>query len=126
MAKPRTRQLTWLEVAIGNAGFRRAITGMTWAYIWGVTREALGHDPSVDEVADWWNSSRRTAFRDQAAFKASFPMLDSPAVIVDQPETLEACRKMARSMRQLIESKKARPKAPDLTIMQIGMRRAVF
>lgn len=126
MAKPRTRPLTWLEVAIKNAGLRKAITGMSWAYVWGVTREALGHDPSVDEVAEWWRHSRRTAFRDQSAFKAAFPMLESPAPIVDQPESLESCRKMARSMRQLIDSNKVRPKAPDLTVMQMGMRQAAI
>jgi hypothetical protein len=105
---------------------RKALTAMAWAFAWGVTREAIGHDPSADDVADWWFQSRRTAFRNQSAFKAAFPMLESPAPIVDQPETLESCRKMARAMRQLIDSKKSRPPAPDLTIMQMAMRRATI
>ena len=58
-----------------------------WAYCWAATRDTLiGHDPSVDEDAEWWKESRRTAFREQAVFREAFPMLDSPAAIYDDPD----------------------------------------
>ena len=82
----RERQITWLELGVRNGGIRAAMTAATWAYTWAVTREALGHDPSVDEVADWWNTPRRTAFREQAAFRKAYPMLDNPAPIYASDE----------------------------------------
>ena len=63
--KPRT----WLEVAILNGGLRDAIKALTWAHSWIHVQVALGRDPTVEEVAEWWNESRRTAFREQAAFR---------------------------------------------------------
>ena len=89
------RPMTWLEVAVRNGGMRAATTAMSWAYCWAVTREAIGHEPSVDEVADWWNMARRTAFREQAAFRKSFPTLDSPAAIYSTPESREAVARHA-------------------------------
>jgi hypothetical protein len=76
------RQPTWIEVAVRNAGMMKGATAITWAWCWGITREILKHDPSVEEVAEYWNASVRTAYRDHAAFKKAFPMLDSPAPYV--------------------------------------------
>ena len=80
------RKATWLDVAVTNAGLRRGTTALVWAYQWAVVREALEHEPTVDEVAEWWAMNRRTAFRDQASFRAAFPMLDTPAQIYASPE----------------------------------------
>ena len=66
---------------------RAAVTAMSWAYCWAVTREAIGHEPSVEEVADWWNMARRSAFREQAAFRKAFPTLETPAAIYATPES---------------------------------------
>ncbi len=83
------RPPTWLEVAVLNGGMRAAFTAMSWAYCWAVTREAIGHEPTVEEVADWWNMARRSAFREQAAFRESFPTLENPAPIYATPEARE-------------------------------------
>ncbi len=77
----RERQITWLELAVRNAGIRAAMTASVWAYEWATTREALEHEPTVEEVADWWKMARRTAFREQAAFRKAFPTLETPAPI---------------------------------------------
>src|SRR5690242_18738886 len=74
---------------------RNAVKAMSWAYTWAVTREALGHEPSVEEVADWWAASERTTYREQAAFRKAFPMLDSPAPIYAKPEAREALARHA-------------------------------
>jgi hypothetical protein len=71
----RGRRPTWIEVGVSHAGIRSTIKAINWAYCWAVTCEALGHEPSAEEVAEWWAMSRRTAFRD------AFPMLESPAPI---------------------------------------------
>jgi hypothetical protein len=76
-----------MELGVRNAGMRATVTAVGWAYCWAVTREAIGHDPSVEEVAGWWNMSRRTAFRDQAAFRKAFPTLDTPAPMYATPES---------------------------------------
>lgn len=94
MAK-RRRPATWLEVAVARAGMRTAVKAITWAYEWAVTREAVGHEPTADEVAEWWKLSRRTAFREQAAFREAFPELDSPAPIYASAEAREALARLA-------------------------------
>lgn len=94
MAK-RKRPVTWIEVAIHFAGLRNAVKAISWAYCWAVTREALGHEPTPDEVAEWWLMSRRTAFRDQKAFREAFPMLETPAPIYDSDEAREVISKHA-------------------------------
>ena len=94
MTKKRPAR-TWLEVAVARVGLRSAVKAMTWAYQWAVAREALGHDPSVDEVADYWGGSRRTAFREQAAFRAAFPELEIPARLYHSEQARAALRKQA-------------------------------
>ena len=95
------RPVTWIEVAVRNAGIRASITAMGWAYSWAVTREAIGHEPTVEEVADWWNMSRRTAFREQAAFRKAFPTLDSPAPIYSTPDARGAVARHAATGQKL-------------------------
>jgi hypothetical protein len=84
-----------MEVAVRNGGMRAAVTAMGWAYCWAVTREAVGHEPTVEEVADWWNMARRSAFREQAAFRKAFPTLESPALIYSTPESREGVARHA-------------------------------
>ena len=59
---------SWLQVAVANAGMVRAATAISWAWCWGITRADIGHDPTVEEVAEWWGASVRTAYRDYANF----------------------------------------------------------
>ena len=87
MSKNRAvRPVTWIELAVANAGIRKALTGLTWAYCWSVVREALGEDPSVEQVAQWWGEPPRTAYREQAAFRTAFPTLETPAKLHDNPD----------------------------------------
>ncbi len=96
MAK-RERKVTWLEVAVRNVGMRKAITATSWAYCWAVTREAIDHEPTAEEVADWWKMSRATAFREQAVFRQAFPTLESPAPIYDSPDARASMARHARA-----------------------------
>jgi hypothetical protein len=102
------RPPTWIEVALTNAGVVRGATSISWAWCWGITREVLGHDPTVEEVAEWWGSSERTAYRDHASFKKAFPFLDSPATYVDQPEVKPLVEAAARGMKRFAENMQRR------------------
>ena len=115
-----SRPPTWSEVAISNAGVVKGATAITWAWCWGITREVLKHDPSVEEVAEWWNASIRTAYRDHAAFKKAFPMLDSPAPYVDNPAILPIIKKASRKMSDIEQNIKSRKRPTDVATMKIG------
>lgn len=102
---------TWIELGVKNAGTRTVLRAINWAYCWAVVRESLGREPTVEEVAEWWSASRRSAFRDQAAFREAFPMLDSPAAIYDEPEARARIAKHAARADRVdkwIEERKAR------------------
>jgi hypothetical protein len=120
----RKRPMTWLEVATRNAGIRKAITATNWAYCWAVTREAIGHDPSVEEVADWWKMSRRTAFRDQAIFRTAFPTLETPAKIYESEEARDALAKTAAVADKVEQWKKDRRERRELDAVRAVMGRA--
>lgn len=112
---------TWLEVAVANVGLRQAIRAMTWAFLWGVAREGLGKEPSVEEVAEFWLASRRTAFRDQAKFRAAFPKLDTPALIFESDEARQSVQRTAQAMKEFEDSLRKGTPRIDTAIMQIGM-----
>jgi hypothetical protein len=123
--KREPRQTTWIEVGVRNAGIRKTMTALTWAHLWAVVREATGHDPTVEEVAAWWREPERTAYREQAAFRAAFPKLDTPAVIYEDPEVRA---KIARAIKAVDAHRdaRARRKVPDVDILAIGMATARF
>ena len=78
MAKRTGR--TWAEVGIRNGGFRATIRGLRFAMGWGLATAELGREPeSIDEYAETMELTRRTAFRDQAAFREAFPTETTPA-----------------------------------------------
>lgn len=115
------RPPTWLEVAVSNAGVLKATTAILWAWQWGITRADLGYDPTVEEVAEWWNASARTCYRYLAAFRKSFPGLADPTAFVDQAEVKPAIESAARSMANFAERMKSRTKTTeDLAILKIG------
>lgn len=121
MARKRGHAATWMEVAVSNAGIRKGISALGWAYAWAVARQSIGHDPSVDEVADWWRQSRRTAYRNQAAFRKAFPTLETPSRIFEQPEIQERIREAAKFGDKMDPENAGGPKASDLEIVRIGM-----
>jgi len=118
---PRTRKsITWLQLAVLNAGIRQGLRAMNWSFTWAVTREALGHDPSVEEVAEWWKESRRTAFREQVAFRAAFPKLDTPAPIYDRPELRRRLREFTKKtddLDKILQSRRVQQEILDIGLL---------
>lgn len=112
---------TWLEIAVTNAGMRKAVRAVTWAFLWGVTREAIGDEPTVEQVAEHWRSSRRTAFRDQAKFREAFPTMETPAPIFESADARAHVRRTAKAMKDFEESLRNGTPRIDREIMQIGM-----
>ena len=112
---------TWLEVAVARAGLRTGIRAMTWAYEWGVTREAVEHEPTVEEVAEYWKLTRRTAFREQASFREAFPMLENPGRIYETEEARAALNKHADLGARIEEhGEQRRARKAEVGIAQLG------
>jgi hypothetical protein len=115
------RPRTWIEVAVANGGFRKTYKALQWAHSWIFVEVALGREPSVEEVAEWWNESRRTAFREQAAFRECFPTLDNPAPLYAGQGQRE---RVARAVEQLAKVEAAVRKArrsDDSEILDAGL-----
>ena len=120
MAAPRARKPTWMEVAVRNAGIRQAIKAFVWAYSWGIARAALGRDPSVEQVAEWWQEPVRTAYREQAAFRSAFPELETPAPLVDIPQVQDSLQQAAKSLQDLGD-RRSKARSAESAILQIGL-----
>ena len=99
---------TWMEVAVLNAGMRQAFRAMTWTLDWQTVRAATGADPTAEQVAEWWDASKRTAYRNQAAFREAFPSLDTPAPIFSDPNAQAAIQAVADALNELSAIKRAR------------------
>jgi hypothetical protein len=115
------RKLTWIEVAVANGGFRKAIKALSWAHSWIYVEVALGREPSVDEVAEWWFESRRTAFREQAAFRECFPMLDNPAPLYAKPYQRERVEKGVAQLATLEAALRRARRPADSEILSAGL-----
>src|ERR1035437_5429260 len=113
------RQMTWMELAFRNAGFRKGQTALVWAILWAVTRESKGSDPTVEEVAAWWKENERTAYREQAAFRAAFPKLDTPSKIFEDPKLKEKIAELAKAGDEMRTGKKARRRIPESLILDL-------
>lgn len=94
---------------------------LSWAHSWIHVQVAFGRDPSVDEVAEWRNESRRTAFREQAAFRECFPTLDSPAVIYTDPKQMAVVRKTVDMLKDLDVAKRSKQAAKDTDLLDAGL-----
>ncbi|TAN26913.1 MAG: hypothetical protein EPN30_03970 [Actinomycetota bacterium] len=123
---PESRKATWIEIGIRNAGFLKAQTALLWAWMWAVTRESLQRDPTVEEVAEWWKESPRTAYREKAAFTKAFPMLESPAKIFDDPVARSKLANLAKLGDEMAANKRARNRVPQSAIIDVGMLSATF
>ena len=121
MAGKQQRQATWIEIAVRNGGFRKAIKALTWANSWIHVQIDLGRDPSVDEVAEWWNESRRTAFREKAAFRECFPDLETPAAIFDNPQARAKIEQGAAALAKLEAKVQSAKRSVDLDLLQAGL-----
>lgn len=117
----KRKATTWLEVAVARVGLRDGIRAMTWAYQWAVVREALGRDPSAEEVAEWWAGSERTTYREKAAFHKAFPELTDPDPLYHSPEAREALEQHAELGRKMDEWGERRRQRKETSILTIGM-----
>ncbi len=76
------RQPSVLEFAVGKAGPMKG--GRVCAFVtqWTIASQAIGREITIEEYADWWNESERTAYRHQAEFRRIFGV-PSPQVIAN-------------------------------------------
>ena len=125
-AGPSSRQPTWVEVGIRNAGFLKTQTALLWAWMWAVTRESVGRDPTVEEVAGWFNESPRTAYREKAAFTKAFPMLESPASIFENPVARAKLADLAKLGDEMTAKKRAKRRVPEAAVIDVGLLKATF
>lgn len=72
-----------LEVAVRRVGPLKGARVLAFMVAWDVVRRELGHEPTLDEYAEWWRVSKRTAFREQAQFRKCFPAESDPARLMD-------------------------------------------
>ena len=123
---PTSRLPTWVEVGIRNAGFLKTQTALVWAWSWAVTRESVGRDPTVEEVAEWFKESPRTAYREKAAFTKAFPMLESPAAIFKDPVARSKLSDFAKLGDEMAAKKRTRRRVPETAVIDVGLLRATF
>jgi len=126
LAKKSARPMSWMELAVRNAGMRRGITALSWALCWALVRESLGRDPSVEEVADWWRESHRTAYREQAAFRQAFPTLDTPARILESNDARAKLQSAAANFDKADEKRNQRRSVPEIEVLQLGLMSATL
>jgi hypothetical protein len=124
MARKPLKPKNWLQVAVANAGFRKAYRAMMWALSWAIAQEALGHDPSVDDVATWWGEPRRTAFSEQQAFREAFPTLLTPAPMFESVAAQRKIKDLVRRMKDIEKLRKASPIELEKLALEIAMMQA--
>jgi hypothetical protein len=79
-----------LRIAASHVGLRRGLRALGFMVAWDMCREALGHEPDVQEYAAWWKEATSTAYRDMALFKEAFPGEDTPSRLLDlAPQPVE-------------------------------------
>ena len=115
------RKATWLDVAVSNGGFRNAVKALNWAHSWVHVQVALDRDPSVDEVAEWWNTPRRSAFREQSAFRMCFPMLESPAAIYSTDEAMQKVRRTVEVLAKYDAWRRSDQAPEDTELLVVGL-----
>src|SRR4051794_18566436 len=93
--KPPTLQ----QAAALHVGQVKGAKVVAFLVCWAVAEEALGHPPTLDEYADWWNESRATAFREQARFREAFPGETTPQRLVDALKSEDGATWFKRGVR---------------------------
>lgn len=77
-ARPRTI----LEQAQGALGIWKGTATVAFMICWFSTVRELDREPTVEEYAETWGVSRRTAFREQERFRQAFPGEQTPTRIM--------------------------------------------
>jgi hypothetical protein len=115
------KRSTWIQLAVHNAGIRKAMKALLWAYCWELVRADLGYDPSAEEVADWWNEPVRTAYREQAAFREAFPDMESPALMFENAAARRLVLESSRLARRIDPSPTNRRLELDSELIELGL-----
>jgi hypothetical protein len=105
------KQQTALQVAIRNAGFRKAHQAFLWIFMWGMTREELRREPTPEEVGLDFDLAISQAFRHQQAYRHCFPGTSPADFYAANPEAVGVCRKLNRvseEYRAAVEESSAR------------------
>ncbi len=93
---------TWAEIGYLNAGIRTTFRGLTFAVRWAACTAALGREPaSVDEFCEVLHEARRSAFRDQSAFRSAFPGEMTPTRMITDSGVLEAFQNLVKRLNDL-------------------------
>lgn len=77
------RDVTLFDAARERVGIRGAANALAFMVQWGMVRDALDREPSMDEYREFWKLGRSTAFRHQAHFREAFPAETSPSRLLD-------------------------------------------
>jgi hypothetical protein len=79
MARKKLPDDALLVVLTRAVGIRKAMKVLTFVVSWGIVIEDTGEPPeSIEAYADWWRSSHRSAYREQALYREALPGEDTP------------------------------------------------
>lgn len=71
--------MTIAEYVVREVGFWNGQKVLAFIMAWESARAALGQESmTLDEYRDWWRTSERTAYREQALFRRAFPDYGTP------------------------------------------------
>lgn len=70
-------------IAAGRIGQKRGRAVIAFVMQWSIAMQALDRQTlTLDEYAEYWGETRRTAFRHQSEFRAAFPGQQTPDQVV--------------------------------------------
>jgi hypothetical protein len=79
----KRREPTVADVCIGKLGVLKGARCASFIASWAIASTSLGRPITLEEYAEWWKESERTAYRHQAEFRKCFPHLGNPQPIAD-------------------------------------------
>ncbi len=82
MSKQRRAPRTVMEQAVTELGVLKGARVCVFVCQWTLASQALGRRITIDEYAEWWKESERTAYRHQAEFRRVFG-LPTPQAFAD-------------------------------------------
>lgn len=65
-------------ITLQRGGYRNGAKVLEFYMEWLMVHQDLGHRPSMEEFAEWWNISLATAYRQQATFREVWPEFLTP------------------------------------------------
>lgn len=76
-------------IAAARVGQNRAKAVVAFVMQWSIAMDALGADAiTLQDYADYWGETRRTAFRHQSEFREAFPGQQTPTGVVHLARTV--------------------------------------